>query len=364
MRFRSHPDALACAAIAAALVLVGSRPLAAQYGVGGRLLTDAELWATDSASALLARDGGRAAPLFRLQLFAAIQLPARMQILALGGLTAGTATNEDKVQTSVDQLVLRQVASPAFVIEVGRFAHPVGVFAPRRFSNVNPLIGIPDGYPVTYPWGGQIQGGLSRFDYRIGFVTLPPSNESYVPKPGPWLRPAAGIGFSPRPGMRLGASASVGPYLSRELQDSLPAGSDWKDFQARVLAFDAQVAIGYFESHLELALSGYDAPTAPESVNGLTFYIEGKYTWTPRFFTALRLEYNDYAFIRPVGGGAWFARTTKMLNGEVGAGYRFTPSLLLKASYRRDRWPPDLAAFLPNGHAVAMQLSYQLDVQP
>ena len=37
---------------------------------------------------------------------------------------------------------------------------------------------------------------------------------------------------------------------------------------------------------------------------------------------------------------------------------------LLKASYRRDRWPPDLAAFLPNGYAAAMQVSYQLDLQP
>jgi hypothetical protein len=363
VRFRSRPDAIARVALTGALALWG-RPVAGQYGAGARLLADAELWETSAGSALLARNEGRVAPLFRLQLFAEIRLPARLQILALGEVETGAATNEDGINGTVDLLVLRHMVSRAFVIEGGRFAHPAGAFAPRRFSNVNPLIGTPDGYPVVYPWGGQIQGVVSSFDYRVGLVSLPTSHAGYVPTPGPRMRPAGGIGFSPGPGMRFGVSATTGPYLRRELQGSLPPGSDWKDFKARVLAFDAQVALGYFESHAELAVSGYDAPTATESVNGLTFYLEGKYTWTPRFFTALRLEYNDYPFIRPAGGGAWVARTTRMLNGEVGAGYRFSPSLLVKASYRRDRWPPDLAAFLPNGYAAALQVSYQLDVQP
>ena len=99
-------------------------------------------------------------------------------------------------------------------------------------------------------------------------------------------------------------------------------------------------------------------------MNGLSYYLEGKYTWSPRIFTALRLEENNYAFIQPVGRGAWFTRSVQMLNGEVGAGYRFSTDFLLKTSYRRDRWPPDLAAFLPNGHAFAVQLSYQAALEP
>jgi hypothetical protein len=53
-----------------------------------------------------------------------------------------------------------------------------------------------------------------------------------------------------------------------------------------------------------------------------------------------------------------------VLDGEVALGYRLTRDFLLKASYRRDHWPeadPPGFAF-PDGHAVAVQASYFLDV--
>ena len=364
MWYRPLLEAWRVAAVGVALasgpctgVAVGQRGLAVQA------IADGELWATDSGSRLLTRNDGHPAAMFRLQLLAGAQLSSRIQLFALTELETGAARPGDETEVTVDQLTLRYVASPAIVLEGGRLFHPVGAFAARRLSVTNPLIGLPDGYPVVYPWGGQVQGTLSRFDYRVALVTLPLSHSGYLPEAGVRLRPAVGAGFSPAAGVRIGFSATEGTYLSRALQDSLPPGTTWTDFRQRVLAFDARVSRGYFESHAELSVSGYDAPTRTRSTNGLSYYVEGKYTWSPRLFTALRLEVNNYAFIRPSGGASWTARSVQMVNGEAGVGYRVSAALSLKASYRRDRWPPNLRAFLPNGSAAALQLSYQLSVQ-
>lgn len=346
------------------LALTATSGLHAQTGLSGRLITDGELWSTDSGSRLLTRDDGHPAPLFRVQLFAAAQLGDHWSFHSLTELETGKATSDGKTHVDFDQVELRYVDSPALIVGVGRFIHPVGAFGARRFSTVNPLIGEPDAYPEAYPWGARVEGDLANFDYRVAAVTLPVSHPGYVPDPGARLRPAVGAGYSLGPALHLGVSATIGSYLHSSLQDSVPAGKRWSDYAQRILAFDARFSSGYFESHAELALSGYDVPTRSNPVNGLSYFLEGKYTWSPRFFTALRLEENRYAFVRAAGIGVWFARDVQMLNGEVAAGYRFSPALLVKISYRRDRWPPDLAAVLPNGHGLAIQLSYQAALQP
>jgi hypothetical protein len=336
---------------------------AGQRGLALQAIADGELWATDSGSRLLTRNDGHPAALFRLQVLAGAQLSSHVQLFALTELETGPARAGEETEVTVDQLTLRYVASPAIVLEGGRLYHPVGAFAARRLSVSNPLIGLPDGYPVVYPWGAQVQGTLSRFDYRVALVTLPISHTGYLPHADARLRPAIGAGFSPVAGVHIGLSATAGTYLSRAVQDSLPPGAAWTDFRQRVLAFDARVSRGYFESHAELSLSGYDAPAHTASTNGLSYYVEGKYTWSPRLFTALRFEVNNYAFIRPSGGASWTARSVQMVNGEAGVGYRVSAALSLKASYRRDHWPPDARAFLPNGYAAALQVSYQRGFQ-
>jgi len=365
MRCPLRPDArVAAFAGAVALALVSASGLRAQTGLSGRVITDGEVWSTDSGSRLLARDDGHVAPLFRMQLFAAAQLGDHWSLHSLTELETGKATDDGKTHVDFDQAELRYVGSPALIVGVGRFIHPVGAFGARRFSTVNPLIGEPDAYPDAYPWGARVEGDLGNFDYRVAAVTLPVSHPGYVPDPGARLRPAAGAGYSFGPALHVGLSATIGSYLHRSLQDSVPLGKRWSDYDQRMLAFDARFSSGYFESHAELALSGYDVPTRSSPVNGLSYFVEGKYTWSPRFFTALRLEENTYAFVRAAGVGVWVARDVQMLNGEVGAGYRFSPALLAKVSYRRDRWPPDLAAVLPDGHGLALQLSYQAALQP
>ena len=345
--------------VTAALLLACPAPLVAQDWLGVRAIFDLEGWHTGGRSNVLTREEPWAL-VARGFGFAVVEPHPSWQLIT--GVEIEAATDVDTVHVELEHLTLRFSPSPRFVIDGGKFAFPIGTFAARRFSTTNPLIGLPDGYPVIYPWGGQISGAATKFDYRAAIVSLPVTNEQYLPTPGHAPRPAVSVGFTPLIGLRVGASWTAGPYLGPDVSADLPSGSEWQDYGEQILAADLKFARGYFELFAELGASWYEVPTYDEDVKGTAYYIEAKYSWSPRFFTAARFERNLYAFIRPTGGGAWQARATDFVNTEVGLGVRITRPLLAKFSGRWDDWeiPPGAEAFLGEGFAIALQLSYQL----
>ena len=344
------------------------RRTAAQHGLLVQGVADAELWKTDSGSVLLTRNHGRPGTLERIQLWGAAEI--RHDLLAYAAVTAetGRARTEPGSEWYADQVGVRYTGSDAFVLDAGKMPHPVGTFASRRYSMRNPLIGMPDGYPVQYPIGVQLSGTRGRVDYRAAVVSLPVYHADYTPDPTPAARPAIGGGFTPSTGVRVGASATWGPYLSRAVPAALYNGRSWRSYTQRVGAIDARVDRGYFEFRGELAAAralvpgGAGAPTT--TVRGLTYYGEAKYTLAPRVFVAGRFERNDYPYIQPSGTSGWVATATDVYNGEFGVGYRAGARTLFKASLRTDRWnvPPELRAALPNGAAFAFQCSRTFDV--
>jgi len=133
--------------------------------------------------------------------------------------------------------------------------------------------------------------------------------------------------------------------------------------QQRVGAVDFKLSAGFFELISEAGWSRYDVPQRG-TVDGMAYYAEGKYTFTPRLFVATRLERNDYPFIALFGPN-WVANKTDFHNEEYGVGYRLSTTTLLKASWRRDTWQvtPSNASFVrPGGKALAVQLSQSFDV--
>jgi hypothetical protein len=345
--------------LAAALSVAAPIALAAQDWLGVHALFDVEAWRSAGRSTLLSRPEPRAL-LGRAFLFG-VAAPRRGIELQIGMELEG-ATDEAEAEVELDHVALRFLPSPYASIEIGKFAQPVGTFAARRFSTSNPLIGRPDGYPVTYPLGAMVSGAVGRFDYRAALVSLPPTNTAYVPEPGHAIHPVVGAGVTPLIGLRIGASWTVGPYLSKDDEAALPTGTRWQDFQARVVAADLRFARGYLELFAELAASWYEVPNLANEVKGTTYYVEAKYTWSPRFFTAVRFERNLYAFIQNTGT-SWRARATDFVDGEAGIGFRFSAHTLVKASYRKDDWDiqPGQEAFLGEGWAAALQISYWLD---
>ncbi len=350
--------------LSAALLVAAVAPASAQQWLLLDGIADGETWATDSASLQLSRDGGHPAPAGRVQLFAGVDA-RRVQIIFMGEIEGGKGSSEGTTEVGYDQLIVRFLPSPLLVVDVGKFPSPLGAFANRRLSTINPLIGAPDGYPVQYPWGAEVSGTTAHFDYRAAVVSLPATHEDYVPDPSPTARPVLGGGFTPVPELRLGASVTWGPYLNRDLAPVLPPGADWKSYSQRIVAFDTRISRGYFEFHGELALSRYDVPAQATPVDGVAYYAEVKETWTPRFFTAIRVERNDYPFISPVDASQWIAQTVNGYNTEIGVGVRAGAGTIVKVSYRRLWWnvDPALQPAPPGGYAFAIQLSLHFDAK-
>ena len=346
----------------------------AQYGGGGAReggyllqgIVDGELWSTDTLSRLLSRNDGSAATLGRLTLWGAAEPVTGWVLYAQGELTEGTARTPGEPASELDLLGLRYTKSARAVFDAGKITYPVGAFAARRFSNRNPLIGQPDGYPVEYPLGAQISGVAKWLDYRAAVVSLPIYHDSYEPNPSAAARPAFGIGVTPTIGVHLGASGTWGPYLNDGYTPAELGGSGrtWSDFHQRILAFDAAASRGYLELHGELGRAWYDVPTIGNS-SGTTGYAEAKYTLAPRWFVAARAEVNDYPFIASFAPGVWTASRTDLNDYETGVGYRVGLSTLLKVSYRWDKWdvtPQNYTFVRPGGKAIAVQVSQAFDV--
>lgn len=325
-------------------------------------IVDGEFWATDTNSTMLARNGGRPGGLGRLLLWGAIEPRRGVVFYGLLEAARGSATEPE---SEFEQYGLRYTKSSAFVMDVGRILGPVGSFGARRFSNRNPLIGEPDGYPAQYPLGAQLSGAVRWLDYRVAVVSLPTVHEGYTPEPSSAWRPAFGVGITPLVGVRLGATYTQGPYLNRDLTPSQLAQRGWRDYEQRIAATDLAVSAGYVEVFAEAAVSSYDVPNRPEPVDGLTYYVEAKYTFTPRLYVAARFGRNDYPFISAVSPTFWVARKTDFHDEEVGIGVRLTASTVAKASYRQDKWHVDAGndPFIgPGGHALAFQVSQSYDV--
>jgi hypothetical protein len=330
---------------------------------------EAEAWLTDEGSRLLARNEGRAAPVGRLYLWGAVEPVDRLQLYAVAEAVWGYETDEAEVAAEVEleQLALRWAPSPFAVVQAGRLASPIGDFGNRRFATQNAVIGVPDVYPVSYPEGVQLSGVAGPVDYRLAVVDLPASSQ-WVPPPSRSARPALGVGVTPAIGLHFGASWTAGPYLNDNDDEELPAssfgGRPWDAYDQRVFAFDARFSRGYLELWSELALSSYDVPNMADALDGVAAYTELKYTWTPRLFTAIRLEINDYPSVRYDGNTlAIVGRLVKFYDGEAAIGYRLGSAILTKVSFRKDRWSvePARRARFPDGYAVAAQLSWSFD---
>jgi hypothetical protein len=351
------------ALLALALTLGVAGSARAQGGFLAQGVLDAELWKTDSMSALLARNGGRPGAIGRLGLWAAVE-PWR-DVVFFGQLSAesGAARQEEGSELYVTQYGTRWSPSDAFVLEAGKMTHVVGTFQSRSLSFRNPLVGMPDGYSLVYPFGVRVSGSTSVLDWRAAVLSKPLTHDGYTVEPSHAPRPAVGAGITPITGVRLGVSATVGPYLNRDLAPTLLAGRDWRSYRQRLVAADLQLSRGYFEAFAELAHGSYDVPGG-DPVAGLTWYLESKYTFTPRLYAAVRVERNDYPYIMPFSAVAWTADKSDFTDVEAGAGFRLTPATLVKLSVRADHWVPNPNPFAPqtSGRAIAMQLSRTFDL--
>jgi hypothetical protein len=330
-------------------------------------LVDAELYDTDTDSPALTRNDGDLAALGRLQLWTALQLSPTLQFYARGVLEGDNFQGSGQVDADLQQAALRytRLSAPWLMIEAGKILSPMTAYAERSLSMQNPLIAQPYLYATGYPWGAKLVGSAGWFDYQAAWIDPSDADPDYQAiEPDRAYRPALAAGVTPLTGLRFGLSWTQGPYLNREANDHLPTGHQWRDYDQRALGFDLQFSRGYLEINGQLLRTHYEVPYHDSVPADSTYWLELKYTWTPRLYAAVRYQGVEATYVDVSGYHYWYAGTRKFNALEIGVGYRFSRDLLFKVTYQTDHWDePDYGyAAHATGDALGLQLSWFFDL--
>lgn len=375
------------------LCSMGAPPVMAGERVLVEGILDAEVHKFNEYSFSPFSSDGDIFTLGQLQLWSAWQISPRFQAYALGEIATVESGRNRKTDSEIQQAALRYSSNSSssgnssafYFIEAGKILPPIATASERRLSTQNPLIGQPDLLYAQYPLGIQVAGSSAWLDYRAALVDLPPVDPEYLPSdPGSTLRPDVGFGVTPFTGLRMGLAYTKGPYLHNNVRADLPPGSNWKNYDQRVWGIEFQFSHGYAELNSELVFTRYDVPFQTESTDVMGYFVELKYTLTPRFYCAFRLERNEYPLVYNGGASYWLAQKVTVHDVEIGIGYRFSPDTQLKLAYRHDYGDEAYATggygdggyggngyggdaygssdLYPLGHSLSLQLSHHFDV--
>jgi len=356
------PHLLRSSGLLLAISLLTWIPSPAEERVLVQGLTDAEIWYTDPSSTSLSRNEGETASAGRLRLWAIGEFMPNFQGFVLGALEGGRGTETGETDTQLEQAYLRYSfeAPKRLVLQAGKLSLPYGNFSRRYFSSQNPLIGTPLNYEISYPLGIQISGAVKRFDFMVAALDGPLTHQEYDSPTQSAVRPALSAGVTPLIGFRIGGYFTKGPYLSRISEAWLLPGKELGDFHEKLWGLDVQFSRAHFELNGELTQTRLEVPAAGDAW-GRSWYVEPKYTFSPRWYAALRWERGDLPHANWIWTTMWSAEQIRVNGLEAGIGFRIIPRFLVKTSYRTEigkrSFGPD-----PEGHALALQFSYSFDV--
>jgi hypothetical protein len=261
----------------------------------------------------------------------------------------------------------------------GKIPWPIGTYAPRTYSNKNPLIGTPlmYQYHTTLVWyeiapsadallaaAGSGQWGVSYFGYSEGYgmpiiddsywdvgVTLTGSERPFeyalgmtAGTPG-WASTGKDensgktvlgrAGLAPLPGLRFGVSGAYGPYLIEDLNPELPPGKDANDYHQNLRMADVEVLVGHLEARAEGARNRWQTPTVGD-LDVKAGYLEVQYALPFGGFVAGRADRMRFGDIADSTGAlhSWDSNVDRF---EIGGGYRFDRNMLMKLVYQSTR---------------------------
>ena len=152
----------------------------------------------------------------------------------------------------------------------------------------------------------------------------------------------------------------------------LPPGTTLRDYTQRAVGFDLQYTIRHFEAYGEGILTNFKVPNVSQRLGAKGYYLELKYTWLPRLFTAVRWNQIFFDRLRQDTNPAYSppapeseapyvgVRFDQNINSlEFGLGFRITHKLMAKTSYQYRR---TLGGADPKDNIFAAQLVYVFDI--
>ena len=342
----------------------------------------------------------------RLTLFLDGQVGPHIYVFAQARLDQGFDPGYVRARIALDEYAIRYTPweDGRLSLQVGKFATVVGNWAPRHGSWESPFITAPLPYenltgiwdssavdslgtlrgwsgldvpagstprpvaladkrlrnPViwgpSYTTGIAAFGQIGKFDYaaEIKNASLSSRPESWDGTAVQWQHPTVSgrIGVRPNVNWRLGASASVGPYLDKEAASTLAPGSRLGDYRQIVLGQDVSFAWHHWQVWAEIFESRFEIPGVGNA-DSLAYYIEAKYKFTPQLFGAVRWNQHVFSELPDGAGGraVWGADIWRL---DFALGYRFTAHTQLKLQYNLDRHALDGGGF---GHTFAAQFT-------
>jgi hypothetical protein len=308
---------------------------------------------------------------YGLRLFADAQVNDRLQAFS-------QVVLRDATSPYVDGAYLVYTPSPALDLHAvaGKMPWPIGTYAPRTYSNQNPLIGTPlmYQYHTTLVWydippnadallntsgsgqfgvnyegyamgrgmaliddsywdvGGAVVGSLRPMEFAFGAVAGTPGWGSTSQDDNNGKSLLGRVGCAPLPGVRLGVSGAYGPYLIDKLNPALPAGRTVGDYHQKLGMADAEFLFGHVEARAEGARNVWETPTVGDlRVTG--GYVELKYSLPIGAFMAGRWDALRFGEIADSTGAKrpWDSNVNRL---EAGAGYRLNRDAVAKVVYQ------------------------------
>lgn len=260
----------------------------------------------------------------------------------------------------------------------GKIPWPIGTWAPRTYSNKNPLVTSPlmyqhhtslrwdetpagpaellsaagtgydgadygggsgaVGMPIVddYGWdfGVVALGTVSRFEFSGGATNSAPGWGAPGEDANHGKAYMGRVGFVPTAGLRMGVSAAQGAYLGEWVTFSLPAGKTEADYKQSLVMAD----LAWERGHLELRAEGFrnewETPYCGTlSSNG--GYAEGRYAFDNGIWLAARAEgmrhsdLTDGVITRP-----WDDEVDRL---DTCLGYRISRGAAIKGDWQRTR---------------------------
>ena len=229
-------------------------------------------------------------------------------------------------------------------VDVGQMPSPIGIGMLENRADLNPVISqhsayylplprvdpeIPRAFLIAgaYPFGAQATLSTGRWDARVAALDSSPVRGRPLfgsNKPPRLLNAVAGVGITPRVGLRLGAAIAHGAYASvTEVADPSRGNRE-----ATMVQVEGEWSFGHTRIVGEWVRSALETARADARATGGWF--EVTQTVSPRIFVAGRLDSQHYDYQRPVFLDFVRQRYERV---ETVVGIRLTPDLTLRAGY-------------------------------
>lgn len=358
---------------------------------------------------------------FRLRIYSDAILHAKVTVLTEFLIDPSLAQNFEVFLRAYARLNAFTSKKADLSFQIGKIPTPFGNYAVRSYSERNSLIGAPlmyhyfsslrantlpgsnadllkhrgegqpaffkapaytgggptaippaNGLPMVYDPGWDIGiaavGSVWRVEYTMAVMqgTLSsPRSKGGDNNEGKSF--SGRVGFVPFIGCLVGVSYARGPYLDNVLAAAVRAKGykDVENFEQKVVGFDGEFSYRQLKLYGEVAANAWESPNIKNAtgtridLTNIGWYAEGKYTFLPGLYAAVRYSKITFGKIDD-GTGSNKSQTwdDDVETWESGIGYRITEGVIGKFVNQAHRRKSLLGAKYENFWATQLSLAF------